>query len=193
MDPAAIKVPLIKSSSCYLAHQFAHLFHGSLFSGALSRIKSSTVSWLEYRFVSTPFGHPQSTRGCNWTTVSPVGRLTSIPDRIPANNARFQNGHADHDPGEIVVICATSFKSCGRITRWHWDVQRCSCDDHDSGGGVVICTSLAAATEDSRGPPAARHRRVLGLAGEHKCGGNPRARQQTVVVDSSVASMIATD
>ena len=35
--------------------------------------------------------------------MSPVHPLDSIPDPISAEFARFENSHADHDHGEIVV------------------------------------------------------------------------------------------
>ena len=58
---------------------------------------------LEVELFSLTPTHPQSMRGYNWTIVSPVRPVISIPDSILENNARFQNSHTDHDPGELVV------------------------------------------------------------------------------------------
>jgi hypothetical protein len=35
--------------------------------------------------------------------MSPARLFASIPNRISSDTARFENSHADHDPGESVV------------------------------------------------------------------------------------------
>ena len=93
-----------KISSCYLAHQFAHLFHGS--SGALSRIKSSTVSWLGLPIRVHPLRTAAIHAGLQLDNSVACAPLKLNPDSYPRRIAAI----AKHHPRSAI---ATRFPGVG--------------------------------------------------------------------------------